>query len=380
MRRLTLSIVLVLPSIALAADPPSAQVTTLPRPSASGGTVRPLTLPSDFVTSGPTIQPLQLPGETIPAPRRLVPESPWTAPPEFMPEPGSAIERGLWNPRSRGVSATPAELAVLFPDLCQRLFAPVTVGTLYTVGAELPSARLHFAATALFNLRFNLGDIGEFGVAYRLLASEGDGLVTGVDPVGLAILRTRLDMHVIDLNYYASQDVGLWWWAGRAIPDDRDLYEAPRWNVRWDMGTRLASVFFDSRAMGPTVHRRVSNHYFGAGPRVGLSLTRRLGDWNLRLFGRVDASALMGYVNQQFSESVVLGNVPLGYGYTSQGVGQGVPTLTAQLGLTNAVPFTRLGIWQIGYQYEQWWMVANAGASTGNLLLQGLFARWMLQY
>jgi hypothetical protein len=97
-------------------------------------------------------------------------------------------------------------------------------------------------------------------------------------------------------------------------------------------------------------------------------------------FGHVDIGAMMGGVRQQFSESAtdLLGN-PLGFGYSFRQQVQTVPTLAAQMGLSTFGPH-RLGQWQAGYQFEQWWAIANLVGSSGDFLTHSVFVRWVRCY
>ena len=342
--------------VAVAQTP--AIVTTLPHPIDDAPTIRPLT------TLGQNIPPaaVLLRPDAVPEP----------------PPPPSAAAQGLTREIDfHGTLDAPFEVFLLFPSVRQNLNAVVNVGTLYSTTAQLPSAPLHFTAAPTFNLRFNFRDLGEFGASYRLLASQGDATVSGIDPAGPVALRSRLDMQVLDLNYYATGDAGIWW-GGPFSQLDNESWRPARWSVNWDVGARMASIYFDSRALGSTIDRHISNFYFGGGPRVGLTLTRMLGDTNLALYGRVDTSAVMGAIQQQFSELAMAGGSPLAFGYTLQRQGQAVPMLSAQIGL--AIPSSRFGHWEFGYQYEQWWLVGDIGSSTASVLTQGLFARWAIIY
>jgi hypothetical protein len=344
----------------MAAGQTAGTVTTLPRPA----DLPPAITPSPESKAVPPVT-------MIPPADVLVPE--------FAPEPGPFRR---WFDRF-GPIRFDAETNLFFPTVNQHLTAPVNVGGLYTTNGTLPSAPLYAIFAPTFGLRVPIGDWGEIGAVYRGLATDGREFVSGVDPAGVAFLRSRLDMHVIDINYYAPSGFGQW----NGFVAGEEAVERPRWRAGWDMGIRLASVYFDSRAYGLVVDRRFSNYYFGVGPRAGLTLTRALGDTRVALFGRVDASATVGEVRQQFSELAYAGGVPAAFGYNAQRTAQGVPALTVQVGLSSTAPncwcghtLIHWGEWQAGYQYEQWWLVGHAGNSTANLLLHGLFLRWVTRY
>ena len=204
---------------------------------------------------------------------------------------------------------------------------------------------------------------GEVSAAYRFLASDGHRHWAGFDPTGPTDLFSRLDVQMLDLDYSLNKQFG------------------SGWDVRLNVGAKLGSVFFDTFADSPMFSDHVSNFFFGAGPHAALALTRGLGNTGIALFGRADFATLVGQVRQNFSEAVfdVNGNA-LGFGATTQRLTRGVPVLSVQLGFS-ASPFTgRWGNWQAGYQFEQWWTVGQVGASTGDLILHGFFARYTVNY
>jgi hypothetical protein len=270
------------------------------------------------------------------------------------------------------------ELDLLFPHVTQTLNTQLNVGGLYTTTAALPSAGLGFATPFVAHVQFELPRYGEIDVGYKLLAAEGSAVIlANFDPFGPAALRSRLDMSVIDINYTNSG-----YWPGLNLLwfiDDPD--RRPPLALRWDLGVRLASVYFDSHAVGPTLERKVSNYFFGGGPRVGLTLTRSLADSGFFVFGRVDGGILMGGARQQFSELAVdLAGNPLGFGYAHRATVQTVPMLTATAGIGGSLPLARRSRWEAGYQFEQWWGLGNFPGTIADLYTHGLVLKWWYNY
>jgi hypothetical protein len=220
-------------------------------------------------------------------------------------------------------------------------------------------------------------------LGYRFIASEGSGYVLGVDPMGAAFMRSRLDVQIAELTY-ARHDFqthgGLW---NLLIDQDlriNDLQGPPTWIASWDIGARVASLYFDSHAVGATAERQIVNYFVGGGAKVGVTLTRPIPSCNMNVFTRAELGAMMGGVRQQFSESSFdLNGNPLGFGYTARQQVQTVPTLAAQLGLSAYGPH-HLGEWQAGYQFEQWWAIGSLVGSSGDLLTHSIFIRWMRNY
>jgi hypothetical protein len=246
------------------------------------------------------------------------------------------------------------ELDVVKPRVINRLSAPVTVGNV-TDTLDLPHACLGVTVSPKFTLGYRLpSGFGEFLLSYRFLDAAGrDTLDDLVGPGGeTPTARSRLDMHVVDLAY-GSEEYAL----------------GPNWGMRWEIGTRLGTVFYDTRIGDGTVALRTSDFFVGAGPEAGLSLTRSLGWGGLGLYGSVNGSVLIGQVSQRFV--VDLG--PAGAGETVQRGTQAVPTVAAQAGLSWAPASSRIRM-NLGYQFEQFFDVGSLHDSRGDVQTQGFFA------
>lgn len=248
---------------------------------------------------------------------------------------------------------TGVELDVLKPRVTNRLSAPVTVNG-RTDTLDLPHTCLGVTVSPTFALGYRLSSgFGEFLLSYRFLDSAGrDTLDDLVGPGGQTpTARSRLDLHVVDLAY-GSEEYAL----------------GPNWDMRWQVGTRLGTVFYDTRIGDGTAALRTSNFFVGAGPDAGLSLTRSLGWGGLGLYGSVNGSVLIGQVNQRFV--VDLG--PAGAGETVQRGTQAVPSVAAQAGLNWAPASSRIRM-NLGYQFEQFFNVGSLGDSRGDVQTQGFF-------
>ena len=289
------------------------------------------------------------------------PSTPFIPPTEVASGPPTTAFELFTHPERRFSFTMEAQL--LFPVIHQHLQAPITVPGFYSDTAHLPFTDQGLAGAIALGVRMKaLG--GELGFTYRYLASEGNTTLSNFDPLGAVPFRSRLDMNNFDFDYFTR---------------DYDVY--PRWLVRGDAGVRLATAFFDMQAFGFQYDRQISNHFVGAGPHLGLHLMRILGDSGVAIMGRIDAGTLFGDVHQQFRDTVFDGNgTALGFGYTSQRVTRGVPVLVAELGFGAAPGNRTWGQWQVGYQFEQWWSIGTIGASTADLVNQGMYARWVFSY
>lgn len=359
---LAIALLLAIPHIA-AGDGPTI-VTTAPRP--------------------PDTAYAQLPVEDLPPPRldTLPPPGASSGPASPAPELRPLFDPVLDSPhRQRWLQVDFPAAWLMFPQFNQTLTAPVAVGSIPANTLALPTPPLDFIGAPAFTVRANLRDFGTVELGYRFIVTEGAAFVLGVDPTGAIPMRSRLDVQMLELTYARHE----FQTHGRLIDlldqDLRisDLQGMPEWVLSWDLGVRVANLYFDAHAIGSIVDRQIVNYFIGGGPKIGLTLTKPISNWGFALFSRVDVGAMMGTVRQQFSElSTDAGGNPLAFGYATKQQVQTVPTLAAQFGVSGAP--RRLGYWQVGYQFEQWWAVANVAGSSGDFLAHSIFARWLWSY
>ena len=250
-----------------------------------------------------------------------------------------------------------ADLDFLGPHVNNQLTAPVTAGP-RTDQVALPSADLHWTLSPRIELGYRFGQAtGELLVSFRFLASTGSTTTPAFDDLGNpGALHSRLSMHVIDLDY-ASQENSL----------------LPGFDMKWRVGVRIASLFFDSVETSPLLERHVSNRFVGAGPHVVLDLWRPLLNRRVGLFCRVEGASVLGQVEQQFEETVG------GFGGVTR-QSQIVPSF--MLSVQAGAAWTPNDTWRFsaGYSYEQWWDATFAGNSRGDVRIQGIFLRAEWKY
>jgi hypothetical protein len=199
---------------------------------------------------------------------------------------------------------------------------------------------------------------GEFLVTYRFLVAEGRDTIGDFDPGGDGMLKSRLNMNVIDLDY-ASREFSLF----------------PKWDMKWQIGARIASVYFDSRAIGTFLEQRTSNNFFGAGPHGALELGYHL-DWpGLSVFARLDGAVVLGRVGQGFEETVSFPGMPTFGGAATVHSSQAVPVFSFETGLCYVPGGADRMRFCLGYVLEHWWELGQAGASSAELNDQGVFFR-----
>lgn len=259
------------------------------------------------------------------------------------------------------------ETGILHPVYRNRLTGTVPIIGLPNQPVFVPTASLDWTGSprAEIGYRFSEG-FGEILVSYRSVVAEGAGVIPNYDIVGAGSLLSRLNVNVIDLDYAA-----------------REFALGDLWDMRWKIGARLSSNYFDTQSLGVALGQRASNHFFGSGPHAGLELQRRFGASGLALLGRIDGAVQIGRVSQDF-EQVIFG-VPAMGGAVSQEATQYVPILRMQAGLSWTPPMRkRFFCFSAGYEFEEWWgvgrMPGGAATSTANFFMNGAFVRGEWSY
>jgi hypothetical protein len=223
---------------------------------------------------------------------------------------------------------------------------------------QLPSAGLEWTGSPTIQLGYRFFEpLGEVLLSYRFLNTQGTGTLIGFDLDGSDMsFKSRLDVNVIDLDY--------------ASP----LFRLdPHWSMRYVIGGRIATVFFDSFAEGVFLEQRQSSNFVGGGPHAAVDFWRTLGSSRWGLFGRLEGSALFGQVEQSFEETFMTTDGSFVGGATNARSTPFVPTANVQIGLT----YTR-SAWSrfsLGYEFEQWWNIGNAKGSHADLTTNGVFLR-----
>jgi hypothetical protein len=302
-----------------------------------------------------------------PGPAPLPPPPP--APPVVPPAPSTGLADpgpNGWAPITGVYSDAPAffvgvELDFLKPVFKNHLQGSVTLPDGSTDTLNVPSTPLGWSVSPSFEFGYKLSDsCGEFLLRYRFLNTDGTGvLVTDVGDLGV---KSRLSLNVIDLDYNSAR------------------YQPwPRWDWRWWIGARIATVFYDNAVGNDVFAQSASNYFYGAGPHAGLELERKVSV--LPAFGffvKGDASVLVGQVKQRFSESFIDEADDVVSTTTWERKTQTVPILNFQAGVsytpTDYLRFT------LGYQFEHWFSVGRLEPSTGELTTQGVFLRGQFDF
>jgi hypothetical protein len=261
------------------------------------------------------------------------------------------------------------EVDPVSPHVGNNLTAPVTTAA-GTNQVNLPNAELRWTVSPRFEVGYRLPEgYGEFLASYRFVEAAGDSTLPGFDAAGNpGALHSRLDMNVFDLDF-----------GSREIP----LAMGPAWDMKWLVGVRIATVYFDSTAANVALSEHESSHFAGAGPHAAVELARSLAAVpGLALYSRLDGAVLIGSVHQVFAEALTPPGGGATAGETDQSETQALPMVSAQAGLSWAPPsFPGLRL-EGGYLYEGWYNVGLnvASGSRGDITVQGIFLRGEWKY
>jgi Legionella pneumophila major outer membrane protein precursor len=367
-----------LPSAPVPVTPPApppglgAPITPPAPPPGTGATLTPPTpLPPPPSTPGPlpTLPaPVYVPGASGPVPPPPPPGVLTPPPPGgYFQDRNGPLLRGdplLDRPKSPPPGwFADLEIDLVGPHIHNQLNASVAVAG-FVDQVQLPTAPLEWVGAPRIDLGYRLAEgLGEFMLSYRSLVSDGRAVLVDFDGPGFpGALKSRLNMNVVDLTY-GSQECSL----------------APLWDMQWRAGARFAAVYFDSRASDGILEQRASNNFVGAGPVASLDLARRFEAAPFfAVFGRLEGAALVGNVHQGFEETVDLTSFggPFLGGAVNNSSTQVVPVLAFQVGLSYSPPWACPDSrFSLGYDFQQWWSIGNAGGSKADLTTNGVFFR-----
>jgi hypothetical protein len=321
-------------------------------------------------SSNPPAPPLL--GQPIPA-QYTQPQPPPPPPPPSTPYFPADPGRDGWGPA--GAPSLPeswffnTQFDIVGAHIKNRLTGTVTLPDGTTDTVAVPGTSLDWTVSPRFVLGVRLPDsLGEFSVGYRFLVTDGSRTILGIDTD--QTLTERLSLNVIDLDYSST----------RYSP-------APRWDLKWWLGARIAGIYFDNRSglevppFGEVASQRSSNYIFAGGPHAGGEIERQLGIFpELSLFGRLDGGVVIGQLRQNFAEEGFSGTGVAFASYSTAKMTQSVPVLSLQAGLVYKPRYLENIRLSGGYTFEQWWNLGKLGDSRGELTIQGLFLRGELDF
>jgi hypothetical protein len=304
---------------------------------------------------------------TLAAPAQQIVQNPAQAAIFYQPcdagcDPAAVMECWQNDPlpcRSRWFGSV--DLSILAPHVTDHRSGTVNMGN-FTDSVSLPGGGLDWTVSPTVGLGYRLNSGLALEATFQSVASGANFWLLNFDPNGPVPMWSRFHLNRLDLDVMGM-------YTPLTYP----------WEFRWRAGARLAAANFSTHAQGEVIEQRVSNHFAGAGPHVGIEAWRTLPVCGLFLFGKLDGAVMVGGSNQRFEESLVLND-----GSTQTGVAHACNTAApwtyrAEFGFCLAppsVPWLRV---TAAYQYEQWWGFGN-GSSQTQLILQGPILRGEFNY
>jgi hypothetical protein len=258
-------------------------------------------------------------------------------------------------------------LGILKPHLKSRLTTPDG----FTPAINLPVAPLDWTAAPEFVLGYRLGEAaGEVRLSYRLVGSSGDETRPAFDAAGAGLLRSRLNVNTIDLDYVAPE----------VLTEGADIACAFLRDLRVGFGLRVATAFFDSHAAGQVVtDETVRSMFAGVGPRVFTELHKDVGVWGLAVYTRMAASGVFGPVRQRFGRTVDGEPASAFFDTGHRSTGTGIGAIDAGLSWCPEWTQGRSRL-TLAYTWERWWNLGRTDDSNAELTLQGIVLRVEIQY
>jgi hypothetical protein len=262
-----------------------------------------------------------------------------------------------------------AESSVVAVHLRNQLTSPVMISATRTDIVHFEGNELDWSVTPRFELGYRLPEgIGSIQLGYRFLTTQGTDSLS--NEFGAAAQSGRLALNIVDVDYLT-----------------REFSLGPDWEMRWGIGFRFGSLFFDSHVtyLHPTsdiLAQSEANSLWTYNAHGLVEVDRRTPIPGLAFFARAEGSGGWAQIRQTFTETVA-GAGPGGTPLFAQNVLSnqvGIPTLAGQVGLSYTVPSWNYSRFLVGYQYETWWQVGRLNDSRAQLDDQGVFLRFEFNF
>lgn len=224
--------------------------------------------------------------------------------------------------------------------------------------------------------------LGEVEMSHRYFGASGSAALAGYDPAGAATLSSQISGNTLDLDYcvFEFNPEGTPWGLpllkvpgrlGMGKPQLPGWFSQPL-EMRFLFGGRGANLYYATEAAGPSQSERVMTNLWGGGIHFLTEIRQMLAaDRRTFLYMRAEGAGIWGTTSQTFSRTG--GTSP---GAVSLRGDVAVPMVEIEAGLSYAPNLpTRDVRFTVAYFYDEWFRFADAGASDGYLVLNGITLR-----
>jgi hypothetical protein len=266
------------------------------------------------------------------------------------------------------------ETALVGTHVYNRIVSILQVGPAQFDNVHVPGAGLDWTVMPRFEVGYRLPHgLGEFLVSYQFLTTQGATDI--LNSQGVSHQTSRLNWNAFDFDYA-----------------NRQFQFLPEVEMRWHVGVKLASTFFDARAdqpgatdpfTGGAIEQRTSNYFIGAGPHVAGEIERRLCVPGLTLYSRLDFAWLWVHLHQHFEETLAgTAGFPPGVAAADTRINQGVANFGLQAGVHWSPPAYPFAHFYGGYLFQAWQQVGrnDNNGSNADVLQHGIFIRGEINF
>jgi hypothetical protein len=224
--------------------------------------------------------------------------------------------------------------------------------------------------------------LGEVEMSHRFFGASGSSPIANFDPSGAATLSSQISGNTLDLDYCLLEfnPEGTPWGlpflkipgrVGLGKPQLPGVFGQPL-EMRFLFGGRGANLFYSTQAAGPSRRERVMTNLWGGGLHFLTELRQILAaDRRTFLYMRAEGAGIWGTTSQTFSRT--------SGGSSASASLRGdvaVPMVEVEAGLSYAPHLPHRDIrFTLAYFYDEWFRFADAGASDGYLILNGVTLR-----
>jgi hypothetical protein len=264
------------------------------------------------------------------------------------------------------------ETDVVFPHLRNQLVVPVTISPTQTDTLTFPGNRLDATCSPRVEVGYRFADgWGGLQLAYCFEATSGSN--SYFSDQGALAQHGRLDVNIVEFDYVS-----------------REFSLGPQWEMRWGVGAKAMSFFFDSginvlgpgTAPGTVLSQTEASSAVVYGGHALLDLSWRTPLPGLAVVGRLKVADSFGRIRQTGTEQreSLSGDGTVALYRSTIASSVNVQSGSAMLGLGYTVAGWNHSRFLLGYEYAVFFDIGRQNDSRGQLENQALFLRAELNF